>query len=255
MRPVKIFPVILAMAAVVIDGLQAGEVSVTLTPSVVSEYMFRGVRAGGLAFQPTVELSSGNFGVGVWASTFLNDRMSGDSDPEVDPYAYYTFKVNEHLTLTPGFSVYTYPDADESEGYFKSTFEPYLGLNYTIGGVTLAPKIYYDTVQKGATYELNSSYSVPLTAQKTSLDFAFTIGTYSWKNSVKGATPELKNRGDYFQIGVSSPFQLAENLTLTAGVAYHRGFNNRYESASSPTERNPDAVGRWVVSLSCASSF
>lgn len=255
MRRHKIFCVVLALAAVGIGNMPGGEVTVSLTPSVVSEYMFRGVRTGGLAFQPTVELSSGNFGIGVWASTFFNDRISGDSDPEVDPYAYYTFKVNDHFSLTPGFSVYTYPDADESAGFFKSTFEPYFGFNYTIGGVTLAPKIYYDTVQKGATCELNCSYSVPLTAQKTSLDFAFTIGTYSWKNSVKGVTTELNNRGDYFQIGVSSPFQLAENLTLTAGVAYHRGFNNRFESAGSPAERNPDAVGRWVASLSCSSSF
>ena len=212
MRRHKTFPIALALAAACIGNMPGGEVTISLTPSVVSEYMFRGVRVGGLAFQPTVELSSGNFGLGVWTSTFFNDRTSGDSDPEVDPYAYYTFKVNDRLSLTPGFSVYTYPDADESAGYFKSTFEPYFGFNYTMGGVTLAPKIYYDTVQKGATYEMNSSYSVALVAQKTSLDFAFTIGTYSWKNSEKGAVPELKNRGDYFQIGVSSPFQLAENL-------------------------------------------
>ncbi len=43
----------------------------TVTPSIVSQYMFRGVRLSGEAFQPTIEMTQGNLTAGIWASTSL----------------------------------------------------------------------------------------------------------------------------------------------------------------------------------------
>jgi uncharacterized protein (TIGR02001 family) len=233
----------------------ASDIAVTITPSVVSQYMFRGVHLGGAALQPSVDFTSGNLSGGVWVSTFLSNKVSGESDPEIDSYASYTIVVNDKFSVVPGFSYYTYPDADESSGSYKSSFEPYLSAAYAAGALTLTPKVYYDTVLKGPTYELGAAFSIPLKRQKSSLDLSVLIGTYSWKETLKGSNPEVKNRGDYFQAGVSTPCKLTDKIAITFGLTYCRGFNNRYESTGSPSFDNTDAVGRIVASISCSSSF
>ncbi|HTU03004.1 MAG TPA: TorF family putative porin, partial [Candidatus Sulfotelmatobacter sp.] len=164
-------------------------VELVLTPSLVSQYMFRGVRLGGLSFQPSVEADLGNGALGVWSNFPLMDKVDGVSDPEIDPYGSYTFAINASLSIAPGFTVYTYPNADTSAGSFRSTFEPYLAVNYAVAGVNLTPKLYYDLVLGGPTLELSATYGVPLRAAHTTLGLAATVGTYEWGNSAKDASP------------------------------------------------------------------
>src|SRR3954468_15836065 len=98
--------------------------SVTVTPSFVSQYMFRGQRLSGSSFQPVVEATYGDFGLGVWSNFPIQDKGTGASDPEIDPYGYYTFKINDTLSIVPGFTVYTYPKANIGAGFYRSTIEP-----------------------------------------------------------------------------------------------------------------------------------
>lgn len=233
----------------------AAQVPVTLTAAAVSQYMFRGVRLGGPCFQPSVEAALGDGALGIWSSLPISDKVAGVSDPEFDVYGSYTFKLNDATTLVPGFTLYIYPDADESAGFYKGTFEPSLALNYTVGPVKLTPKVYYDVILKGPTGELSAAFSVPLADAGTSLDFLATVGTYKWDDAAKDVDPSVKNWGDYWLIGVSMPFQVTKTSKITVGYAYTEGSNNYYKQSGSPRAENTAAVGRGVASLAYAISF
>ena len=151
-----------AAAAPAPAAAPASAVSVVVTPAFVSQYMFRGVRLGGPSFEPAVEVDSGNLALGVWSNFPIKDKVPGQSDPEIDPYGSYKVTINDSLSVAPGFTWYNYPNADTSNGFFKSTFEPNIALNCTAGGVTFTPKLYYDLVLKGPTYELTVTYTTPL---------------------------------------------------------------------------------------------
>ncbi len=229
--------------------VEAPGYSVVLTPNIVTEYMFRGVRLGGNSFQPSVEFDSGNLALGVWANFPLSAKVAGVSDPEVDPYGSYTFAVNDTLSIVPGFTWYNYPDAEKSAGFYTSTFEPSVAVNYTIGGVKLTPKLYYDMVLEGATYELTGTFAYPLKNLGTELDFTGTVGTYLWNDAVESSDPRVKNWGDYWLAGVSIPIVVGKHTKFVIGYAYTKGSNNYYKTGSAPKVRNTAAEGNSVVTI------
>lgn len=236
-------------------AMHGEEVSVTVTPSFMSQYMFRGVRLGGSSFQPAAELTIEDFTAGLWASFPVSDRVPGQSDPEFDPYISYTFELCENLSLEPGFIAYIYPNADTANGLYRATYEPYLSLDYTVGKLTLTPKVYYDLIMEGPTFELNTMYAVLFNKLHTELDLSASVGMYFWDDSVKDESPRIRNSGSYYQIGVSLPFEIGEHLTITPGVAYAEGFDNYYKSSGAPREKNTSAVGRVVASFSVTWTF
>ena len=67
----------------------------TVTPAVVSQYMFRGVRIGGPSLQPAIEFDQGDWALGIWANFPLRDKVPGQSDPELDPYGSYKIGLND----------------------------------------------------------------------------------------------------------------------------------------------------------------
>lgn len=248
---------LLLSAVAFVPGMtaQAQDVSGSITPAVVSQYMFRGVRLGGPSFQPAVEVDSGNFAFGVWMNFPITDKVPGQSDPEIDPYGSYTLKLNDTVSVVPGFTWYTYPNADTNNGFYKSTFEPNIAVNLTAGGVTFTPKFYYDVVLKGPTYELTVAYTVPLKELGTELDLSVTAGTFIIRDVAKGANPSVKNWGDYYQVGVSMPFALTKTSSLTLGLAYAKGSGNYVKQGGMPKDENTAAVGRGVVTVSYSYSF
>jgi hypothetical protein len=140
-------------------------------------------------------------------------------------------------------------------GFYRSTFEPNVAVNYTYEGIKLTPKVYWDMVLDGLTYELTAAYSVPLKELGTELAFTATAGTYKWKDSANDATPQVKTWGDYWLLGLSAPFQITKNQKVTAGFAYTEGRNAFSKQGTFPRSTNPLAVGRGVVTLSYAFSF
>ena len=233
----------------------AAGVSVTITPSVVSQYMFRGQRLGGPSFEPTVELDYGGFTAGVWANFPVKDKVVGQSDPEFDFYGSYTLTSGDSLNFVPGFTFYAYPNAKAANGFYKSTFEPSIAANYTIAGFKLTPTLYYDVVLKGPTYEFTTAYAFPLKDLGTELDFTGTIGTYILDKFVKDSVPRTKGWGDYWLLGVEAPFQLTIASKLTVGFAYTKGDSAYVKTGSFPKSSNTSAVGRGVVTVSYSYAF
>ncbi len=238
-------------------GLPAApaDVSVTVTPSVVSQYMFRGMRYGGAAFQPTAEVSYGSIVGGFWGSFPLRDKVRGVSDPELDVYASITLPITPAIALVPGFTWYHFPNAEGSAGFHSQLFEPNLAVTYTGAGFRLTPKLYYDVVREGMTAELSAFYAFPLTRIGTELNFTASVGSYLWRDAVKTTTPATKNWGDYGSAGVAMPFQISSVGRVTLGFAYVKGTNNYFKQASLPRVRNTAAVGRGVVSLFYSHEF
>jgi hypothetical protein len=248
---------ILLCSLFALPGLPAFADGTTVNGTFVSQYMFRGARLGGPSFQPSVELDSGNFSYGIWANKPLYDRVSGQSDPEIDPWATYTWKVggSDSFNIAPGFTFYDYPKADKTQGFYKSTFEPNIALNYTFrNGVRLTPKLYYDMTQKGLTYEFTATGATPLKTLGTELDWTAMGGTFTTKDYFNGAIPAEKNSGNYYLVGVKAPYAIKDS-TLTLGVAYTKGSDNTIEHANFPTIDNPDAAGRTVITLSFGHTF
>ena len=229
--------------------------SIMLIPSVVSQYMFRGVRLGGPAFQPSLEYDYGNLALGVWANTPISEKVSNQSDPEIDPYGSYTFNVNDNFSIVPGVTLYTYPRTDVSQGFYRATFEPSVAVNYTLQVVKFTPKVYYDVILKGPTYELTAAFTVPLTDLGSELDFTAVGGTYKWTDAARNANPSLTNYGDYYLGGVSMPFQINKESKLALGVAYTKGTGNYFKTSASPKSLNPAAVGRGVGTLTYTYTF
>lgn len=231
--------------------------STTVAPTYVSEYMFRGVKLGGNSFEPSVTSTYGNWTLEVWANDPISnsDKVPGQSDPEIDPQGSYTFTINDSTNIQPGFTWYTYVRAPTNQGFYRMTFEPNVALNYTAEGVTVTPKIYYDMVLKGPTYELDFAYTTPLKAMGSEIDWVGTVGAYDWTDSVNSASPKIKTAGEYWLLGFTMPFTLNKSAKLILGYSYTGGGSAYTKQGNGPEITNTAAVNRGVVTVSLAWTF
>ena len=227
----------------------------TVTTTAASQYLFRGVRLSGPSLQPMAEYDQGDLAVGLWSSVPLRDKVPGQSDPEIDPYGSYRIPFGDALSVQPGFTLYSFPRAEPRNGFYRLTFEPNVAFNYTSHGVTLTPKVYYDVVLRGPTYELNAAYALPVREIGSELDFYASIGTYEWNSAVAHAEPDTKGRGDYWSATMALPFQVSTKSKVIASVGYAKGWNNWFKQDAQPKVTNSAAVGRFIVTLGYAYTF
>ena len=231
--------------------------STTIAPTYVSQYMFRGVLLGGNSFEPSITSTYGNLSLEIWANDPISnsDKVPGQSDPEIDPQGSYTFAINDSVSIQPGFTWYTYVRAPTNQGFYRETFEPNLALNYTVSGVTLTPKIYYDVVLQGPTYEFDIAYAIPLKDLGTEIDLVGTAGTYIQTNVANMASPDVKTWGNYWLAGFTSPFAISKSAKLIVGWSYTGGNGAFFKQGSMPKVANTAAVNRGVVTASLAFTF
>jgi len=227
----------------------------SLTQSVVSHHMFRGLELGGAAFQPAIEYNEGSLGLGIWASIPLRDKGPGQSDPEFDLYGYYAMKIAGGLTVVPGLTIYTYPEARPTNGFYRATVEPNVAFTYAIGPVQVTPKFHYDLVRKGPTFEITAGFAIPLKHLGSELDITGTAGTYKWTDHAARAEPAVKNWGDYFLFGIAAPFQINSRSNITLAWSYAKGAHNFLKQGTAPKYANPGAAGRGIMTVSYAISF
>lgn len=234
----------------------APSISLTATGAVASQYMFRGQRLSGAAFQPTVEAAAGSLTLGVWGNfPFDGDKVPDSSDPEIDIYGSYSIPFGKDLALAPGFTTYLYPKAPTGAGFYRTTFEPNLALSYTIEGIKLTPKVCYDFVLEGPTYEVTAAYAIPLKEIGSELGFTATLGTFLLKDAANGASPAVKSWLDYWLLGVSMPFQLTKDSKLVLAFAYTEGRRAFTKAGNLGKSPNLLAIGRGVVTIGYSVSF
>jgi uncharacterized protein (TIGR02001 family) len=231
--------------------------TVTATAAMVSQYMFRGLRLSDGGLQPSVEVATGSLVLGAWGNFPLDgDKVPDSSDPEIDLYGSYTIPLEDGITLAPGFTSYHFPNAPTSAGFYRSTFEPNIALSWTMAdGVKLTPKIYYDLVLKGPTYEVTALYAVPLKDIGSELDFTATYGGYKWEEAANDASPDVKAWGQYWLFGVAAPFQITPKSKLVLGFAYTEGRKAYTKAGTFGKTPNSLAIGRGVATVSYSYTF
>jgi uncharacterized protein (TIGR02001 family) len=248
--------IMLSLAALAMGSLLTAQTttepttgSLVVTSAVTSQYMFRGARLGGTSFQPSMEYGRGSIVAGLWTNFPLQDKVVGQSAPEFDFYGSYSLEVAKDMTVVPGVTFYTYPNAVKLNGFYKGTFEPNIAFNYTIGGLKLTPKLYYDLVVKGPTAELTAAFSVPLAAIASELSFTATVGTFKLTDYAPNNTPNIKNWGDYYLLGLAMPFQVSKTSKITVGWSYSAGSNNFLKQGSQGKTVNTAAIGRGFATV------
>jgi hypothetical protein len=208
------------------------DLTVTATPSWVSEYMFRGQRRAGSSFQPSVEADGSGLAGGVWMSFPVAERVQGQGNPETDAYASYTANLGNSLSLQPGFTFYNFAGGTGT----PSAFEPNLALNWSADGIRLSPKIYEDVSRQIFTGEINAVTALPLRAWGTELDLGATLGDFSGHGE----------RSGYWLAQATLPYQLGAHARASVGCGYTEGFSGH---------RVPLQASRGVVTLALAYSF
>jgi len=223
----------------------------SISPTYVSQYMFRGNRRGQDSFQGAIDATNNAWDVGIWASNPIGSVfVQGQSEPEVDGYASYTYPLNSAWSVEPGISLYTFTKAPTNLGFFHATVEPNLALNYLVDGFKLQPKFYYDVTLRAPTEELNASYALPLKDLGTELDFSGSIGTYYQYNAYNHSVPKTHAWGDYWSLGVAAPYNLTKDVKLTVGWAYDAGFDAYVKQQGFARRHGPEVNGKGVFSVS-----
>lgn len=203
-KTVILLAALLTGASLAADTAPASSYSVTADFPYTTKYVFRGFQYAEGAFQPSVKVTSGDFYAGVWMSAPVDKGY----ELEIDYYLGYGFKLQDGWSLDAGVTAYSYPGLNG--GGDKLTWEPYLGLNGTVGAVGTATYAYYDLTLKAFTVQETLSYSIPVD-DKTSLNFAATLGHVS---------PDVGDNYLYYGLGVTVPYKLTDKATVTVGAQY-----------------------------------
>ncbi len=183
--------------------------AVTVDFPYASKYVFRGVQIARDSLQPSVEVSSGDFYVGVWSNVPLRNERDGDASKELDAYVGYTPKLTENLSADLSVTYYWYPWIDHSAN--DDSLEVAAGLNYTAGNFTPAVYLYRDLDLDTTTVQTSVGYSVPLKDWGTSLDLSATFGA---------VLPDHGEKYCYYSAGVNMPVKLSDVVKLNFGLSY-----------------------------------
>ena len=110
----------------------ASSYSVTVDFPYASKYVFRGVQYAKQSLQPSVEVATGNFTIGIWT----NQPITDNTDNELDFYAGFGIPLNDAWKVDAGVCLYYYPELDTGGGADSTTWEPYFGLVGSVGGLS-----------------------------------------------------------------------------------------------------------------------
>lgn len=186
-----------------------------------NEYIFRGQKESNSTFQASIELGWQGLYGGIWTNQPLHNENN-----EVDYYIGYGIPLANYWKIDTGLTAYTYPEGDAvryhalSSGF--STYESYVGLTggslFTGTPYALMPSVYayYDWKLDNYVLQTSLGYSLPIRWIGTSLDFSATAGyTPNTGRFYSGI-----GNSAYWGLGVTLPYHLSPNATLTAGIQY-----------------------------------
>lgn len=202
---------VLALAALATTGVSRADYSLSSDLTYASEYIFRGVQLGDTTLHPSLELTQGDFYLGMWAALPIDQVESKGWTNEFDFYLGYTKELSDKASLDLGVTYYYYPDGNVDE-----STEAYLGLTFDVAGFTPAVYSYYDFDLEALTLQGSIGYSIPMAGAGTSLDLSATYGYVDLDDNDPGAVDSYSYYGASAQI----PYKLNDNATLTVGVHY-----------------------------------
>jgi uncharacterized protein (TIGR02001 family) len=202
--------------------------SLTSNFSFTSEYVFRGTKVTDQAFQPSVEVDSNNFDLGLWTS----QPLLHNEQNEVDIYGGYKYAVNKDLSVQAVATYYWYPEFNKGSKTnidgARNSFEPGIGLTYTIAGFSPSAFYYYDTVLKQHTGLGSLGYALPLAKIGTELDLTGYLGTVSGTDVAPDLIKHVHQSYNYYGADVSLPYKLASNTTATLAGHYASNSNTPF---------------------------
>lgn len=197
---------VLALSAVAAGGIAKADYSLSSDLTYASDYIFRGVQLADNTLHPSLELTQGDFYVGMWAALPIDNVESKGWSDEFDFYLGYTKELSDKASIDVGATYYYYPDSNVDE-----SIEAYLGIKFDVGGFTPAAYAYYDFDLKATTLQGSVGYSIPMAGAGTSLDLSATYGYVE---------PDTDDSYTYYGASAQVPYKLNENATLTFGVHY-----------------------------------
>jgi uncharacterized protein (TIGR02001 family) len=198
--------------------------SITSNFAFTSEYVFRGLKVTDQAFEPSLEVDSNNFDLGIWTS----QPIIRNEQNEIDIYGGYKYAVNKDLSVQAVATYYLYPEFNRTSPTnidgARNSFEPGVGVTYTIAGFSPSAFYYYDVVLKQQTGLGSLGYALPLASLGTELDLTGYVGTSSGTDVTPDLVEHVHQSYNYYGADVSLPYKLAPNTTVT--LAGHYATNN-----------------------------
>lgn len=205
---------VLALAACAAGGIAKADYSLSTDITYTTEYVFRGIQLGDNTLHPSIEVTQGDFYLGMWAALPIDQVESKDWSNEFDFYLGYTKELSDKASLDLGATYYYYP-----KGELEETIEAYAGLTFDVGGFTPAAYAYYDFDLESITIQGSIGYSIPMAGAGTSLDLSATYGHVE---------PDDDESYTYYGVSAQIPYKLNENATLTFGIHWADNDIGRY---------------------------
>lgn len=194
--------------------------SVTTDFTYTSEYVFRGVQITKDSFQPSVEVSVGDFYVNLWT----NQPITRHENNGIDVSAGYRQKVGNALSLEALGTFYWYPEA--RFGATKQSFEGGIGATYAAAGFSPSLYYYHNFDLQANTLEGSIGYSIAAPNIGTSLDMSVYAGTSKADDAASNSGVIVKEAYNYYGVDLRAPYQLSQNAKLTLGA--HWATNEGY---------------------------
>ncbi len=219
--------------------------SATGSVGVFSNYVWRGQKlSNSVVVQPSVELTYGNFNMGLWAN--LDPDYSDELEhTETDLTLEYDFSVDK-LSISTGYIYYGLEGVpDTQEVYLSVAYESIVNPSLTVyydfdegDGVFIVASI-------GKTLEFPTGISLELAAS----------ASYNYNNKIMGLNSKGNDFSDFYNGEVSAALNIpvAENIAVAPTISYSFPLTHDAEQAIESASNDGDSeilYGGLNISLS-----
>ena len=180
----KLFSIVMIMIAVV-SPLRA-EIEVAVGADVVSEYIFRGVKCGDAAIQPSLAVSAGGFEVSAWGSVGIVNFLD---TKEMDLTLSYSLAGASIGVTDYWFSV----GGDPAGRYFKykedatnHIFEAFLGYDFGFASISWYTNFYGNDFKADGSKAFSSYCELAAPFSAFGADWTATLGFVPMESPLYG---------------------------------------------------------------------
>ncbi|MFO7560359.1 MAG: TorF family putative porin [Desulfobacterales bacterium] len=192
---------------------------VTAAVDVNSAYVWRGITFNdGLVVQPSVDVTSGGFGLNVWGNLDADDyddTLESGEFSEIDLTASYGFTVKS-VSVTVGYIEYLFPAGG------PGTREVYGGIGIEpVKGLTTGVDVYWDFDEVEDVYvNVKLGYNLDI-SDKLSMDFNASAG-YAGEDMSAGTKDGFHD----YNLSIGLGYAATDALNLSGFIAYTNSFDD-----------------------------